>query len=190
LIVAPIAYRRSWLLKGTTQGRVNRYEKGTRQHVQVLAEVGVKTKTGFIPWGPVVLSCKGFQAKNLASAFSKWEEHTAPLRTQLAKGIPAWLFWAAIGTFGTDRVQDMVGSGQNTSPITPIGPYLSPITETTLKMLYGGEALAKLIVDYRKQAEQWAHAWDQGADEPVTPNKDSRYESVSNPVADELDIPF
>ena len=164
LVVAPVAYRRSWLTKD--RRRLPSYEAGSRQHAQILCVLGMKLKTPsesgaiYTPWGPVVLSAKGFQAKNLLGALTSWEDHISALRAAVAKKVPAWLFWCSIGTHGKERLQEMVGQGQNQSPITPIGAYLPDVTEDLLKKLYGGEPLARQIVDLRAKSTDWAKAWE------------------------------
>jgi hypothetical protein len=66
LYAAPISYRACWVLANEqtgTSSRTVQYAEGARHHVQLLALAASKTESGFAPWGPVVLSAKGFQAQ-------------------------------------------------------------------------------------------------------------------------------
>lgn len=154
VIVAPVVKRVIWITKDGD--RTNDFIKGARQHVQVLA---ILADSAFNIWGPVILSAKGFQAKNLLESFTTWQRHTAVIRAKEAQGIPAWLFFSAIGTFGKDRKQEMVGGGDKKSAITPIDTYLPEMTADMLGKLYGGETLANMIVDLNEKADEWRKAW-------------------------------
>lgn len=157
LLVAPIGLRLSWVGVGNT--RHAQYQAGTRQHVQALVFIGSREKGGTIGWGPAVLSAKGYQAQNLTKAFKDWERHTAALRKSVAPGIPAWCFYLAIGTFGTDRKAISVGKGTQSS-ITPIGAYLpESIDEKTLESLFVGEDVAEEMATYLADAGEWLNAW-------------------------------
>jgi len=158
LFVAPIGLRVGWI--GPGQTRYAKYEPGARQHVQALVFVGSREKTGAtVPWGPAVLSAKGYQAGNITKAFKDWEKHTAAIRKSVAPGIPAWCFYLAIGTFGKDRTAIQVGKNSK-SPITPIGAYLpEKIDESTLESLFVGEEVAEEMATYLADAAEWLNAW-------------------------------
>ena len=153
VIAAPVAKRTIWL--APNGDRTNDFIKGARQHVQILAIVA---DDKFNIWGPVTLSAKGYQAKNLLAAFDTWSKFTAPIRAAEAPGIPAWLFYLALGTFGKERTQVMVGATSK-SPITPIGVYQPEMTPDRLQELYGGDKLAEAIVDYGAKSADWVKAW-------------------------------
>lgn len=169
LYIAPVAMRTAWLVDNGKR-RVNEYQPGARRHSQMLVVLADKNEDGALAiHGPAVLTAKGFQANNLIGAIDAWTKHTSSIRSQAAPGVPAWLFWLAIGTFGNQRVVDMVGGAQK-SPITPIHAYLpEPMTEEILTKTYGGEALARMIVDLRGKAQDWTLAWSQPDEGPTKP---------------------
>jgi hypothetical protein len=167
VIVAPIGKRESWLLDGK---RHFDYIDGARRHLQVLAylaeqqgENGAKT---FVPWGPVVLTAKGYQARNLLDAFARWKKATAPLLRKVAPGVPASCFYLALGTFGKERVYVNVGKPGAQSPITPVSAYIPEnMTGEKLESLFVGQEIAGAMGDLYDQAEEWLGAWKQGASE-------------------------
>lgn len=157
LIVAPIAFRQSWLLD---RQRFSEYTEGGRQHVQVLVNLGVKaSETSFESWGPAVLTAKGYQARNLMNAFGTWDKHTSALRYKIAAGVPAWCFYLGVGTFGKERVSLNVGKPGAQSPITPIGPYLPDLSDAVLSALFVKNEIAALMVDYKQRGADWLNAW-------------------------------
>lgn len=159
LIVAPIAYRSSWLYDGR---RYMEYVDGGRRHVQALVYMGIKATPKTIePWGPAILTAKGYQAKNLLDAFSAWDKHTSAIRYKVAPGVPAWCFYLSIGTFGKERQSINVGKPGSQSPITPIGPGLIELNETLMNAIFVGEKVAGAMGDFREQAQPWLKAWKQ-----------------------------
>src|SRR3970282_807210 len=76
------------------------YQAGARQHVQALVFVGSREKGGMIPWGPAVLSAKGYQAGNVVKAFKDWERHTAPAPQPAAPSVRSGLqsAWAKVAS--------------------------------------------------------------------------------------------
>jgi len=187
LIVAPIATRKSWL--DQNGGRFNEYQTGTRQHVQTLTYLASKVDNTFIPFGPVVLSAKGFQARNLLAAFSDWNRHTASLRRKIAPTVPAWCFYLALGTFGKEFSAKLVGKKGAQSPITPISAYLpKDLTETTLESLFVGQDIAILMGEYLDQAQDWLKAWKEGTDTvaPSYAEEVNPADVESDPFADEM----
>jgi len=187
VLVAPIAVRRSWLI-GDGQ-RAQEYQPGARQHVQALCFMGSKDDKKYAPWGPVVLSAKGFQAKNLANAFGAWTKHTAGLRRKIAPNVPAWFFYLAIGTFGQDREAKMVGKAAQ-SPITPISAYLpASLTEAVLENVFVGKDVARRMADYLDQAGEWINAFHAENDKTGGPGNGS-YEDEYVPPNYEDEVPF
>ncbi|HEY4692504.1 MAG TPA: hypothetical protein VIH16_03650 [Bellilinea sp.] len=157
LLVAPIGLRIGWIGEGMAHHA--QYQAGARQHVQALVFVGSREKGGMIPWGPAVLSAKGYQAGNVVKAFKDWERHTAAARKTAAPGVPAWAFYLSVGTFGKERVAISVGKSSK-SPITPIGAYLpESMDEKLLESLFVGEEIAKEMVTYLADAGEWLNAW-------------------------------
>jgi hypothetical protein len=161
ILVAPIGKRLSWLHDGK---RSADYVEGGRRHLQVLAYMaearGENGKKEFLPWGPVVLTAKGYQARNLLDAFARWEKATAQLRWKAAPGIPAWCFYMALGTFGKERQSINVGKPGAQSPITPISAYIHErYTEELLASLFVGAEVASIMSDLQDQAAEWLNAW-------------------------------
>jgi len=165
VIVAPIGKRQSWLLDGRRHGE---YIDGARRHVQALCYMAERIEEGkivhYLPWGPVVLTAKGYQARHLLDAFTKWDKATAGLRRQIAPGVPAWCFYLALGTFGKERAAVNVGKPGAQSPITPITAWIPDgINETILAQLFVGQAVAEKMADLQDQASEWLAAWQPGA---------------------------
>lgn len=156
ILVAPIAVRESWFNQNGV--RKPTFDIGLRHHVQVLSFVGFKNGT-IHPFGPMVLSAKGFQAKNLLEAFKAWNNHTAQVRRAIAPEVPAWCFYSAIGTFGAERKVVMVGKSSQ-SPITPVSAYLpDKLEEAVMESLFVGETVAGMMAGYLDQAREWIKAW-------------------------------
>ena len=186
VLVAPIGLRKAWL---TDDGRrLPAYTEGVRarQHAQALVLLAGKDKEGIIhPWGPAVLSAKGYQATNLLDALGAWDKHTKSIRRQIAPNVPAWCFYLAIGTFGNERKGVMVGKNGAQSSITPIGPYLpETITPETMEALFVGQETAAEMAIYLADAREWLDAWKvehkdslgqapDGGPDPVEPNYDN-----------------
>lgn len=159
LIVAPMCSRLTW----TTQdgGRYIEYVPGGRQHLQVIALLASRHEDGsFNALGPVMLTAKGFQAKNLQDSFAAWDRATKSIRQKVAPNVPAWCFYAAVGTFGTERKQVMVGKTSQKA-ITPVSCYIpKQITEDTITKLFVGQENAASMAVYIEAAQEWLHAYD------------------------------
>jgi hypothetical protein len=161
IIAAPIAKRMSWVKDGV---RLSEYQEGGRRHLQVLAymaEVEVKKdKRTYLPWGMIVLTAKGYQANNLLDSFSQWEKVTSSVRREVAPGVPAWCFYAAIGTFGKERKAIMVGKPGKQSSITPVSLFVpEEVTPELMESLFVGQEVAGLMADFQDQAQDWLNAW-------------------------------
>jgi hypothetical protein len=197
VIVAPIGKRESWLVDGH---RSSAYVEGGRRHLQVLAYLasvasnqaqGDNGGKSYIPWGPVVLSAKGYQARNLLDAFAKWEKATAQLRRKVAPGVPAWCFYLALGTFGKERQTANVGKAGAQSPITPVSAFIPEgMDEKRLESLFVGDGVAAVMADLMDQAAEWLVAWKTGRDagEPPPPDNFDAGIAVPDNLLDE--IPF
>ncbi len=165
VIVAPIGKRISWLdADGKT--RSPEYQEGWRRHIQVLAYLAEKSgangEAKYEPWGPVVLTAKGYQARNLLDAFSRWKRATASLLHKVAPGVPAWCFYLALGTFGKERQVMNVGKPGAQSPITPVMAYIpEKVTDDLIARLFVGKEVAALMGDYLEQAAEWLKAWSE-----------------------------
>lgn len=192
-VIAPFAKRLSWLTKDGQ--RVTKYEDGARRHMQVLAWLAsnesTQEKRAFRPFGPVVLTAKGFQAKNMLDAFSGWHKSSSQARNKFANGLPSNLFYMFLGTFGKERVVVNVGKPGAQSPITPIR-YFTPdnIDEALLKDLFVGDIVAERMSECLDEAQDWLKAWD-------TPQANDQfkagdeYGSVQPPDQnDEFVVPF
>jgi hypothetical protein len=160
VIVAPIGKRVSWLHDGK---RYANYVDGARRHLQILAYlaegIGDAENRQFQPWGPIVLTAKGYQAQNMLDALVRWEKVTASLRRKVAPQVPAWCFYLSLGTYGKERQVLNVGKPGAQSPITPIGTYIEGLSEQKLQNLFVGEETARLMVEIQDQASDWLKAW-------------------------------
>ncbi len=185
VIVAPIGKRVSWLFDGK---RFSTYVEGGRRHLQVLAYLAeAKGENGskqFVPWGPVVLTAKGYQARNLLDAFARWDKATSQIRWKIAPGIPAWCFYLSLGTFGRERQAVNVGKPGAQSPITPISVYVPDrMTEDFVSSLFVGQPVAELMSSLQDQASDWLKAWKEEVPQVVD-------EFPENGAPVEEDIPF
>ena len=197
VFVAPFGVRKSWVNKDRI--RTAQFALGSRQHIQVLAVLANKEQGGvFTPLYPVLLSAKGWQAQHLERSFSTWASKTANMRRKLARSvnandIPAWAFYCAIGTFGQEPKVEMVGNGNDKSPITPIGPFLpKEITEQTLEALFVGQEVIDYMLTLKDEAKEWLSAWaalDAGNKQPSAPAPDE-YPEPPMPVMPEDELPF
>lgn len=167
LLVSPACTRTSWVSQdGKT--RTPSYHEGFRRHVQILCALADKGTDGkYSIWGPAVLSAKGMQGKKLLATLDEWAKHTVDLRTKVAAGMPAFVFYMAIGTFAAQREVEMVGSGSQQSPITPIGIYKPELNAEKLGKLYGGEPLLKELRRLQQAASTWVTAWDKESSAPA-----------------------
>jgi hypothetical protein len=186
VIVAPIGKRESWLFDGK---RFSDYVEGGRRHLQVLAYLaearGENGTKQFLPWGPVVLTAKGYQARNLLDAFARWDKATSQIRWKMAPGVPAWCFFLSLGTFGRERLSVNVGKPGAQSPITPISVYVPDrITEDFVANLFVGSQVAEQMSALQDQAADWLKAWKE--ETPV----ELVEEFVENGAPVEEEIPF
>jgi hypothetical protein len=185
LIAAPIGRRESWLSDGR---RSSAYIEGGRRHLQVLCYMaeaqGSNGSRTFHPWGPVVLTAKGYQARNLLDAFSRWDKATSQIRWKAAPGVPAWCFYLSLGTFGKDRQAMNVGKPGAQSPITPISAYIPErFSEELITSLFVGNEVAGVMADLQDQAQQWLAAWKE-------PTVVEPFEEHSFGVESDEEIPF
>ena len=192
LIIAPIGFRQSWSGgNGQTQTRSIQWAPGLRQHIQVLALMGIRLDNGaYKSWGAVTLSCKGFQAAYLTSALKDWKKALERPRKEHAPQIPAWAFWMAVGTFGQNIDTKMVGKADAQSPVTPVNLYVpKEITLETMRKLYVGKDAVNEMADKLEDAAEWLGAWKARADHPaVAPGDDENY--IPPEPAYEDEIPF
>jgi hypothetical protein len=185
IVVAPIGKRLSWLHEGR---RHSAYVEGGRRHLQVLAYLAdVHTVEGtkeISPWGAVVLTAKGYQARNLLDAFTKWERATAQVRRKIAPGVPAWCFYLSLGTFGKERQVINVGKPGAQSPITPISAFIPElITEELIESLFVGNKTAEIMADLQDQAAEWLKAWKEPSPAEIA-------EDLDLGMGQEEDLPF
>ena len=158
--VAVIGSREQWVLPDANfGGRTRGYSR-----IQVLGYMAtVNQARQYVPYGPVVLSAKSYSAKYLKEALSEWSRKTAQSRRKLANNLPAWLFYAPIGTFGASRDAVMVGPDPNSqSPITPCRLMKMPDEQTanTLRGWYVGKSVVEEMSEYKQAAGEWLKAWD------------------------------
>lgn len=167
VIVAPIGKRFSWVKQdGKQVVRSTQFFDGARMHIQVLgymAQKGPEGK-GIVPWGPVLLSAKGYQAGNVIEAFRAWKKVSAAARKQFASNLDSEFFYLPVGTFGTERVTETKGKGTAKSSITPLKPYLpQEIDEAYLTRMFVGEEVAATMATCKDEAEPWLAAWKESA---------------------------
>lgn len=194
LVVAPIGFRSCWVAGADgAQVRSLAYTPGGRQHIQVLALMGVKADGAYQSWGPVVLSAKGYQAQYLSTALKDWKKTLERPRREHAPNVPAWAFWCALGTFGQNPSVMQVGKGNNTSPITPIELHIPKVIDrekmiTLFVGTHGVDEMASLL----EEAKEWLNAWKSQSQNHAAPNgageDDFPLEPVNNFSEDE--IPF
>ena len=145
---------------------------------------GENGKAKFVPWGPVVLTAKGYQARNLLDAFARWDKATSQVRWKIAPGVPAWCFYLSLGTFGRDRQALNVGKPGAQSPITPISVYIPDrLTESFVSNLFVGSQVAEQMSTIQDQATAWLKAWKEETPLEVE-------EFPENGAAVEEEIPF
>lgn len=164
LFVAPISYRAAWVVTDENTGgasRFTQYTVGARHHVQLLAlAMSQDTNKTYAPWGPVVLSAKGYQAQKLLDAAKEWDKFLGKVRKQYAPKVPAFGFLMCLGTFGSELKTEQVGKGNAKSPITPLSMAMpKEATLDLLKSLYVGSGGLVLMAEWLKDAEQWLSAW-------------------------------
>lgn len=180
--VAPIVTRERWV-----EGR---------SHLQILCLMAYRKDDHFAPWGPVVLTAKGYASKYLKNALKDWESFTTRVRREYAPKYPANLFYCYVGTFG-DRKQIMVG-GASQSPITPIELYKGKdgqaTQDTLLANFVGAETVARMR-DYKVQAADWLADWKEAEQTAVhNGNGNGHYEddgyTMQNAPREESPFPF
>lgn len=178
---AKIGHREQW--KETDSGK-------KQSHLQVLvylSEYDQQSKK-FLPWGPAVLTGKGFSGQAIKTALSDWERKTMAGRKTHANNLSANLFYAPLGTFGQEPQFRMVGSGSQ-SPITPCEAKISQeVTRDYLRAYYVGKAIAEEMASLKSQAESWLNAWKERAKAGNAPHDDGFYGAPPPPPEDE--IPF
>jgi hypothetical protein len=188
LVLAPFAQRERWLNKDTGVFKLH-YDKvagTTRQHIQVLFYLADINDRKFEPWGPVVVTAQGYQAKFLTAAIKQWDKDTMKLRAEYAPGWPSNAFWCIIGTFGDKRESIMVGPTNSQSPITPLSLYSDPkLDGDRLVKLWVGQEVATSAIKLREQAEEWLGAWKNGLEHTVEVGA-----SMSDTSNDEGPTPF
>lgn len=187
IMVAPFGKRESWLLDGRRHAQ---YVEGGRRHVQYLAYMAELREKTLVPWGPVVFSAKGYQARYLNDAIIAWEKATAQARMKLAPGIPASFFWMALGTFGKERQAINVGKPGAQSPITPITAYIPAdgISPEVLERRYIGSDIAAIMADKAEEAEEWLSAWKRSAEGNGGPEGEDDFFMGTPP--DSMDVLF
>jgi hypothetical protein len=179
VIIAPIGKRLSWLHDAK---RSANYIEGARRHVQILAfmaeTAGEIDSRQFIPWGPVVLTAKGYQARNVLDSLTRWEKATASMRRKIAPQVPAWCFYLSLGTYGKERHVSNVGKPGAQSPITPISEHIpTKLTEETMHKLFVGEDIANRMVELQDQASEWLKAWSAGSLEEIYEDQENGFDT-------------
>jgi hypothetical protein len=176
---APVCTRKAWIAKDGV--RTPDYVEGSRQHVQALVYLANFENKQFTPWGPAVLSAKGFQATNLLKSFDAWSKATSTLRAKHAPGVPAWCFYLMLGTFGQERKSVLVGPSGSQSQITPVGAYVpDPLTLEHLEACFVGNDVAKAMSQMLNDAADWKGAWSSASVDTLSQN--GRNQANGHPV--------
>ena len=153
LYAAVIGFRERW-----SQGDNGK----TQSHLQVLAYLGDYNRDdrSFSPIGPSVLTGKGWSGAAIKQALGDWERKTQVARKKYTNGLPAHLFYTAIGTFGGELNTRMVGNGGAQSPITPCTVAVpQDVSVEFLRMCFVGRETAQEMADLKVEAEPWLNAW-------------------------------
>ena len=175
LYVAVIGVRQFSIAKVNGEDRrVPPFTPGARPGVQILAVLGYRdADKNLRPWAPILLSAKGYQVNHLSKAVNAWGSALKPVLKKMGlDGAHPGLFWSAIGTFGEERKQELVGKGTDKSTITPVSVYIptNEISEETVSKLYVGEDVADWMAELSGKAKDWLHAFDVPANAaPVQP---------------------
>lgn len=186
LSVALIKTRERWI--------TNEDNKTQRSQFQALCYMAQydTVKKLYVPFGPAVLSAKGWAAKRIKQAFKKWDSETAAARKEFTSskiyksGIPAWYFYAAIGTIGKEIKTESVGNKQK-SNITPCDVYLPinketgeriPITKEFLHTCYVGSSTFAIMHDLASQSKEWLDAWAEPTKEQDARNLEPEPEPI------------
>jgi hypothetical protein len=192
LLVAPIGMRQYSSVFDHGTGRTQRvapFTPGARPGIQVLCVLGYKNEQKAIQaWAPVMLTTKGYQVNNVQKAFSSWQKTIKPLIKKLIPDAPpssvSNLFWMSIGTFGQERKQELVGSGQQRKPITPISAWIPEnLDEAMLERLYVGDEIAEWMADLSEQAQDWLKVF-----ENLAPAVNARSQTPPLPEEPDFDL--
>lgn len=166
--------------------------KGKGSHMQILALAAElnQDKKAFTAWAPVMLTAKGYSAKNINDALSKWDSATSAARREFASGMPSQFFWAAIGTFGQEPIFESVGKTQK-STITPCDAWLpKEFNDAIITRHFVGEENMKRMAELTKLSEEWRKAWaSKEGDKTEAPDNLAQGEE-SQPAVSDADIPF
>ena len=180
VFAAPIATRVKWMTNRETG------KKSSSTSVLVYLADWDNTNKVLVPYGPAVLSAKGFAGNFILDAFKKWQADTVRIRTEIAKGVPASLFYVPVGTFGKERITKMVGSGGAQSPIIPVQVGNPPQgwDATEVEKHFVGDDVAAIMVTLKDQAAEWLTDKSNDDDKPgqVAPNaSDAQITSMPDP---------
>jgi len=176
--IAPVCRRFSWFQKpdGKWLSKLN-----------ILAYMGTPMQDKSIePFGPVVVSAKGYSGKYIDDAFKKFVVKTAELR----EGDPANYFYHPLGTFAAEPVfEKITGQGGKSSPITPCQLFIAEegYTDSDIDRFFVGQEVSDIMVDLYRQAGEWLHDWDKKKKDD-TQSFDANAEMAS--IETEEDLPF
>ena len=162
---APVAKRRRWIVNDNGHGR---------SHVQILGMLATLPgkDQAYVPWGPVVLSGKGYAGTRIEDALKDFDSGIREARLQHAPAVPPYFFFAFIGTHGKDPTVEQVGK-TNKSPITPCKALLpATVSKEHLLAWFVGPALAPQMAEMAEQAQDWLDAWkeDNGNSKKAQPD--------------------
>lgn len=186
VFAAPIATRVKWMTNRETG------KKSSATSVLVyLADWNIEKKVLF-PYAPAVLSAKGYAGNFIVDAFKKWQADTARIRFEIAKGVPASLFYVPVGTFGKERITKMVGAGNAQSPIVPVQVGAPPQgwDAKEVEAHFVGDTVAALMLTLREQAAEWLTDKNNDEQQQVAPDASGEQINSRLTSASEEDFPF
>jgi len=171
--VAPISYRLSWLSKDG-RSRTPKYDDAhSRSHIQYLCLIGAADEGQMKYLCPGVISVKGKgQTEAIKSAFAVWRKAIDANRKEMnAQRLPLFSWWMTLGTSGDQPEFVSIGSGSQTSPITPIKAVMrvdKPDAAYISKRFIGAQNFATATQLFR-EAHDWLNAWKESASNDFTP---------------------
>ena len=122
------------------------------------------------PWGYVVLTTKGYQAKYLRDALSEWGKAIAPHRKAIgAANLPLSAFAVRVGTQGDKLDQVNVGKAAQKA-VTPIRAIIpADLTAEAVEKRFIGSANLRANAERLAMAADWLAAWKRGKADEAPP---------------------
>lgn len=150
---------------------------------------GMDADKNTVPFGPVVITSKGFSGKYIDEAFKKFSMQSAALRD----GDPINYFYHPIGTFEAEPVfEKITGKGGSSSSITPCQLFVRDggYSDEDMDNYFVGDEIVGEMVDLYKQAEEWMHDWDKKDNKQNGNYVDDPSAATMQAENDENEFPF